>query len=272
MSTPYVARDPGSNPNISSTPPLKLFVLLGSGAILIVLIAWLILGALVGVVARQIPDGFESELGALFAIEALQDDDWIPAQLELQHIVDGLAAPLPEREFSYRVIVIDDPVANAAAVPGGGILVYSGLLQQAESENEVAMVLAHELAHHAHRDHLEGLGRGLVLAVIMNAVFGSSSGLERLSGAGAQGLALKMSRDDEREADRLGLLLVEEQYGHVGGALDFFVRDDDRPGGRGASWFRTHPLSSDRIERLHDAIETHGYAVREPTPLMITMP
>ena len=187
-------------------------------------------------------------------------------------IVDDLATPLPAREFGYRVIVIDSPVANAAAVPGGGILIYSGLLRQAKSENEVAMVLAHELAHHAHRDHLEGLGRGLVLAVIMNAVFGSSSGLDRLSGAGAQGLALKMSRDDEREADKLGLLLVDEHYGHVGGALDFFMRVGDQPGGRTASWFGTHPLSSDRLDDLDDAIQTHGYAVRHPAPLMITMP
>jgi predicted Zn-dependent protease len=247
-------------------------VLLGSGALLIVLVAWLVLGALVGVVAHQIPDSMEAELGSLFAIEDMQGEDWITARQELQHIVDGLAARLPERGFEYRVIVVDNPVANAAAVPGGGILVYSGLLRQAESENEVAMVLAHELAHHAHRDHLEGLGRGLVLAVIVNAVFGSSSGLERLSGAGAQGLALKMSRDDERDADRLGLLLIEEHYGHVGGALDFFLRAGDRPGGRTASWFGTHPLSSDRIDRLYEAIETHDYAIREPAPLMITMP
>jgi predicted Zn-dependent protease len=272
VSAPYVSRDPGSNPNISSTPPLRLFVLLGSGAVVIALVAWLVLGALVGVVARQIPDSLEAELGSLFAIEGMQSEEWITAQRELQRIVDDLAARLPARDFRYRVVVIDDPVANAAAVPGGGILVYSGLLRQAESENELTMVLAHELAHHAHRDHLEGLGRGLVLAVIVNAVFGNSSGLDRLSGAGAQGLALKMSRDDEREADRLGLLLVEEHYGHVGGALDFFLRIGDRPGGRTASWFGTHPLSSDRIDRLYDAIETHGYAVGQPTPLMITMP
>ena len=272
MSTPYVSREPGSNPNVSSTPPLRIFVRLGVAALLIVFLAWLLLGALVGAVARQIPDSLEAELGSLFAIEDLQAPDWIPAQQELQGIVDNLATRLPAREFPYRVIVIDDPVANAAAVPGGGILVYSGLLRQAESENEVAMVLAHELAHHAHRDHLEGLGRGLVLAVIVNAVFGSSSGLERLSGVGAQGLALKMNRDDEREADRLGLLLVAEYYGHVGGALDFFLRAGDRPGGRTASWFSTHPLGSNRLDLLYDAIATHGYAVREPEPLVVTMP
>ena len=247
-------------------------MLFRSAALLIVFLAWLVLGALVGVVAHRIPDSLEAELGSLFAIEGLQAEGWITAQQELQRITDSLATQLPLRGFEYRVVVIDDPIANAAAVPGGGILVYSGLLRQAESENEVAMVLAHELAHHVHRDHLEGLGRGLVLAVILNAVFGGSSGLERLSGAGAQGLALKMGRDDEREADQLGLLLVAQHYGHVGGALDFFLRVGDRPGGRAASWFGTHPLSSDRVDRLHDAIETHGYAVRRPAPLMITRP
>ena len=170
------------------------------------------------------------------------------------------------------MIVHENEVPNAFAAPGGMIVVNSGLLTFAQSENEVAMVLAHELAHHVNRDHLEGMGRGLVLAVILNAVLGGNSGLDQITGAGAQGLALKMSRDDERDADRLGLLLLEGRYGHVGGALDFFLRIGDQPGGRPATWLSTHPLSSDRIDRMEEEIETHHYAVADPAPLQVTMP
>lgn len=272
MNAPYVARDPGPNRNISSVPPLRLFLVLGAGAVVVVLVAWLLLGALVGVAARHVPDGFESRLGRLIDVESLQDEAWVDAQRELQGIVDALAAPLPPRDFPYRVVVLDAAEPNAFATPGGGIVVHSGLLRFAGSENEVAMVLAHELAHQVHRDHLESMGRGLVLAVVLNAVFGGNSGLERLTGAGAQGLALKMSRDDEREADRLALLLLDDYYGHVGGAEDFFVRIGDRAGGRPATWLGTHPLSSERVQRLRAEITRNGYAVRPPRPLRIPMP
>lgn len=272
MNTPYVPRDPGPNPNISTTPPLRIFVILSSAALAIVLVAWIVLGALVGVVARSVPDQFEARLGELFMLESMQDPEWTAARHELQTIVDDLASQLPERSFRYTVIVHENPVPNAFAAPGGTIIVHSGLLTFANSENEVAMVLGHELAHHAHRDHLEGMGRGLVLAAILNAVLGGNSGLDQLTGAGAQGLALKMSRDDEREADRLGLLLLEGRYGHVGGAMDFFERIGDQPGGRPATWIRTHPLSSDRIARIRSEIERNHYAVRDVTPLEVTMP
>lgn len=272
MNTPYVARDPGPNPNISTAPPVKTFLILASAAMVIVLVAWSILGALVGVVARSVPDQLEARLGELFMLETLQDPEWYAARQEIQAIVDDLASQLPEREFRYQVIVHANPVPNAFAAPGGTIIVHSGLITVVESENELAMVLAHELAHHVHRDHLEGMGRGLVLAVVLNAALGGNSGLDTLTGAGTQGLALKMSRDDEREADQLGLLLLEGRYGHVGGAMDFFQRVGDQPGGRAATWLSTHPLSSDRVERIRIEIETNQYAMGDLIPLRVTMP
>ena len=272
MTAPYVAQDPGPNRNVSSVPPLRLFLVLGGAALVIVFVAWLVLGALVGVAARRVPDSFEARLGRLIGVEALQDDAWREARDDLQLLVDDLAGQLPPRDFGYRVVVHEDPVPNAFATPGGMIVVHSGLLRFAESENEVTMVLAHELAHHVHRDHLEGMGRGLVLAVILNAVLGGNSGLDQITGAGAQGLALKMSRDDERDADRLALLLLAGHYGHVGGAMDFFVRIGDQPGGRAATWLGTHPLSSDRVDRILEEIDRNNYPVEATRPLRIDMP
>jgi Zn-dependent protease with chaperone function len=63
-------------------------------------------------------------------------------------------------KFSYKVSVHDQATVNAVALPGGNIIVFKGLLTELKSENEVAMILAHELGHYAHRDHLHGIGQG----------------------------------------------------------------------------------------------------------------
>ena len=177
----------------------------------------------------------------------------------LQQIVDTMATSLPPRELSYRVIVIDEATVNAAAVPGGAILVFRGLLDGATSENEVAMILGHELAHHHHRDHLERMGRQLVVGAVLNAILGGTTGLEGLGNLGIEGLSRQMGRDDEREADALALDLLHATYGHVGGATAFFERMVDHDVDGSLAWVSTHPLSAERIERIAQMAEERGY-------------
>ena len=118
----------------------------------------------------------------------------------------------------------DNPTANAMALPGGNIVVYTGLLDRVASENELAFVLAHELGHYAHRDHLRGMGRALVFAVIAGLLFGPDSGTGSLL-AGALGLTeLSFSRRQETRADAFAVAALHCAYGHVGGSTDFFDR------------------------------------------------
>lgn len=261
--------DPGPNPNISDTPPWRLFAVLGSGFAVLLLMLWFGLGALAGVVAQRLPDTMEARLGSLFAVERMQSPrtEHLAAQRHLQGIVDRMVEHLPSRDLEHRVVVIDDEQVNAAALPGGWILVFAGLLDTVQSENEIAMVLGHELAHHAHRDHLEGLGRRLVVGAALNALFGGTVGLEQLGQLGAEGLSLRMSRDDEREADALGLDLLHAIYGHVGGATDFFEQLLALDSDPALGWLRTHPLSAERIERIERMAEERGYRFSATTAL-----
>ena len=269
MTGTYVPRDPGPNPNISDHPPWRLFAVLGAGFVGVVLVLWFVLGAIGGFVARQLPDSLEQKLGSVLAVERMQATrpELVAARGHLQGIVDRMSEQLPERELPYRVVVIDDPTVNAAAVPGGWILVFRGLLDSVESENELAMILGHELAHHVHRDHLEHMGRRLVVGAALNAVLGGTTGLEGLGQAGIQGLSLKMSRDDEREADALGLELLQATYGHVGGSTDFFERMIRSDSSEALAWLQTHPLSAERVQRLRDLAAERGYPVAGPRPL-----
>ena len=261
MTGNYVARDPGPNPNISSTPPWRAFLVLGAGFLVVLALVWFGLGAVAGAVAKRLPDGFEARLAALTPVEALQSDrpEDRAARDHLQGIVDAMAAQLPTRDFEYRVIVVDDDLVNAAAIPGGSILVFRGLLDAVESENELAMVLGHELAHHVHRDPLERLGRSLVVAVALDAILGGNRGLRALGELSVEGAGLRMSRGDEREADELGLELLVGTYGHAGGSTDFFSRLAGAEGDATVDWLRTHPLSRDRVDRIARTAAERGY-------------
>jgi len=269
VNTPYVPSDPGPNPNISDAPPWRMVALLAGGFVAVLVVAWLVLGWIGGALATRIPDDVERRLGEVFSVETMQGQDPVSlaARDHLQDIVDAMATHLPARGLRYRVVVVDDPAVNAAAVPGGGILVFRGLLDAAESENEIAMVLGHEIAHHHHRDHLERMGRQVVVGTVLNAIFGGTTGLEQLSRVGTEGFERKMGRDDERAADALALELLNATYGHVGGATDFFERMVHRDGSAALAWLRTHPMSTERIERIRSTAREHGYRFGRPEPL-----
>lgn len=269
MSVPYVPGDPGPNPNISDSPPWRLVAILAAGFVAVLLIAWFVLGWVGGALAKQVPDGVEAKLAELVPAERMQGTsaEALAMRDHLQGIVDIMAAELPPRAFPYRVVTVDSPTVNAAAVPGGAILIFRGLLDGATSENEIAMILGHEIAHHHHRDHLERLGRTLVVGAVLNAIFGGTSGLESIGNLGVEGLSRQMGRDDEREADELALDLLYAVYGHVGGATAFFERMVDQDVDSSLAWLSTHPLSAERIDRIVARAAERGYRFGETRPL-----
>ena len=173
-----------------------------------------------------------------------------------QKIVDRLSRYWPDSPYSFRLEIDDSKIANAMALPGGLIVVTQGLLDQVESENELAFVLGHELGHFRNRDHLRSLGRGVVLSIFIAAIgSGDGGGI----GTNITDLALRnFSRRQERQADEFGLLLVQSQYGHVNEAWRFFERWDEyenRTAMDFLSHLSTHPKSGERIEDLREFAE-----------------
>jgi predicted Zn-dependent protease len=189
---------------------------------------------------------------------------------ELDALLARLASHWPECGYELRVGVIEAPEPNAFALPGGQLLVTSGLLEGARSENELAFVLAHELGHLAGRDPLRALGRGLLVSLVVSALGGAEGA--SLAASAAELGERTFSREQESAADRFALTLVAEEYGHVAGAADFFRRLPDA-GERGAaaeaaSWLATHPLSAARVDELERLAADHGWPTAgELTPL-----
>ncbi len=155
-----------------------------------------------------------------------------------------------ESDYTFRMRISDSAAPNALAFPGGLIVVTRGLLDNVESENELAFVLAHELGHFRNRDHLRGLGRGAAVSLVVGAMTSGGSGG---FGFGVADIALRgFGREQETDADVFALSMVYAEYGHVGESWRFFERIQSAYGDGNAvlNYLETHPLPSSRIDDL----------------------
>ncbi|MDX8410593.1 MAG: M48 family metallopeptidase [Mariprofundaceae bacterium] len=242
--------------NTSTTHPLKEFAILTGGFLAVIAAAILILILLAERLAVYIPFETEITIAGRF-MDELESTETGPVAEYLQQLADQLAAAqnLP-RAMKITVHFHDADTVNAMATLGGNIVVFRGLLEKMGSENELAMVLSHEIAHIKHRHPVRSLGRGMVIALAvatMDASLGSGMASQALGGAGLLTL-MKFSREQEEEADLTGLEAVASVYGHIAGAEDLFRTFMALPGsnsGRYPDFLSTHPLHDHRIELIH---------------------
>lgn len=164
--------------------------------------------------------------------------------------------------LDYHFAVLDSPVVNAFAVPGGYIYVTRGILAMINSEAELAVILGHELGHVNARHSVRKLSQlfliqlGLVVGSALSETFAKISGIASI---GIQLLFLKFSRDDEREADALGVEYSRKSGYNPGEMINFFTslqKLGDLSGGKSLPGFlSTHPLTSERIKNVKAMLE-----------------
>ncbi|NDY41747.1 M48 family metallopeptidase [Dissulfurirhabdus thermomarina] len=263
----FTPRLPDDTVNVSRTSPLAEFGTLVAGLLALLAAFYLVLGLAVDVAARHLPPDIEDWIGRRMH----RPNDIHPAP-ELQARLDALVAALPPgdplRRRRFRVTILPSPEVNAFALPGGDIVVLTGLLEEVRSENELAMVLAHELGHFAHRDHLRALGRGLVASVAAALLFGTDSSVSDLVSRLSLPFHVTYSQAQETEADEFALDLLTARYGHAGGATDFFrllERKTSNP--RFAYFLATHPAPGTRRRHLEALIRARHIPVAAVQPL-----
>ena len=185
-----------------------------------------------------------------------------PLLEEYVHNLGMVLAPHTHRpNLTYHFAVLDTPVVNAFAVPGGYIYVTRGVLAMMNSEAELAVVLGHELGHVNARHSVRRLSTmllvqaGLAVGSALSETFAKVSGA---AGIGIQLLFLKFSRNDERQADQLGVDYSRKGSYHPGKMIDFFSTLQsmgDLSGGHSLLGFlSTHPLTSERIRNTEAMI------------------
>jgi Zn-dependent protease with chaperone function len=266
----YRPRTPREGINVSETHPLSELGSLVAGIAVGVVVLVVAAFVLIEVAIRWIPPSFESRVfgGLWTAAEGSQPRD---SRFEAADALLGrLASHWEENPYELRLAMVEEESRNAFAVPGGTIYLTRGLLDSVESENELAFVLGHEIGHFRNRDHLRGLGRGLVVSLTLSALVGGGAG-ESVPQMVAALTERGFARDQEREADAFGLALVVAEYGHIAGSDGFFRRLPDATADIAdefASYLATHPVSEARIEDLWDlAAENRWPVTGDLTPL-----
>jgi len=182
----------------------------------------------------------------------------------------GRAAPGAKYPYSFQVA--DAAEINAFSLPGGPVWINRGVLRAAGNESQVAGVLAHEIAHIAQRHAADQLTKTLLAKWslgLLGAMLGNVGGAGTAQAAGAMmanGVFLKFSRDDEREADRVGLQIMTKAGWDPRGMIELFDvlrRESKRDPGAVEVFFSTHPSPEDRIARLTAATARSRGGVRD---------
>jgi len=209
---------------------------------------------------RFVPVDIERSLGELAHAELVSEDDRVHAP-ELQAELEAMLRALAEDGADLQLDIVRRAEPNAFALPGGFVVVHTGLFRHAPSPDALAGVLAHELVHVEQHHGLRQLIRSLGLWVGLSAVFGSG---DLLVAGGRELLELSHSREAEAEADALAVEKLHRAGHSVRGLLEFLraLRAEGQDLPASLDWLSTHPAGARRIERLQAALEREAPGAR----------
>lgn len=158
------------------------------------------------------------------------------------------------RDWHWEVNLIGSSQINAFCMPGGKIAFYTGILDKLKlSDDEVAMVMGHEIAH-ALREHArERMGKSTATnigASLLSQVLGLGQLGQTLTGYGAQLLSLKFSREDESESDLVGMELAARAGYDPRAGISLWQKMEAASNGAPPQWLSTHPSGNSRIAEM----------------------
>jgi predicted Zn-dependent protease len=175
---------------------------------------------------------------------------------------NGLQDRLEGYQWEFN-LVKNDSVPNAWCMPGGKVVVYSGLLPYSADENGLAVVISHEIAHAVARHGNERMSQQMLIQMGGMAVNEAvkekpeeTRGIfNTVYGIGAQmGLVLPYSRDHELEADKMGLIFMAMAGYNPQSAIAFWERMAKSGGGKPPEFLSTHPSDERRIAKIKAAM------------------
>lgn len=224
--------------------------------------------SLAGPITAAIPISWETKLGKFVQQEFTEEDEVCqdPVLNEtIVSIMDRLLMPMNERSYQFQVTVVDSPMVNAMAAPGGYLIVFRGLLQDTDSPEELAGVLAHEIQHVMLRHGMRLIVQHVSMAFIIAALSGDASGMLSYGFQAAQTLqALSYSREAENQADEQGLALLQQAGINPEGMMSFFDKlGEDEEDSSPFRYFSTHPPTTERRDHLQDLASANSMHYRK---------
>ncbi len=220
---------------------------------------WVASPHLLTAVTRCIPVTWEEKLGektreavADLLAEGPANTRWRtqgPGAQALQNLTTRLAGD-DTAGYTLRVAMLDSTTVNAFTLPGGYIIVTTALVRQCSGPDELAGVLAHEMGHVTERHTTRGLVRDEFLSFAGRILTGGSDVLSAMNSAGGKLLAKRFSRDDERNADMLGLQRLAKAKINPAAMGLFFSRLPGEKNPGSFIYLSSHPSNAERMAYL----------------------
>lgn len=215
-----------------------------------------------------ISDKQEEELGQQLHQELAKQGIQYVKDPQITNYVQQMATPILQaanqkrKGVNWHVHVVQSPEINAFATPGGHLYINTGLIKAAQSEAELAGVIAHEAGHVVGRHSARNMVQAFGLQTIASIALGENPSMLKQVAASivAQGAMLNHSRSQETEADELGAELARRANWDPNGLIGFFQTLQKQQGQTPGvlKWFSTHPPAGDRISHLKQYIANNN--------------
>jgi len=202
-------------------------------------------------IANNLPVSYEEKLGQS-SYDALMQQyrEDTAASRQLSAFFRQLHIP---SHYAVHITVVQEKEANAFALPGGHIIVYSRLLQEMQHYEELAALLSHEYAHVALKHTTKTIFRSMGTYMFMSLLFGDMSGAGAVIAENANSLkSLQYSRRLEKQADLYGLELLQERHIDPRGFEWLFSTLKQEGGMQPSEWLSSHPDLDNRIRYIHE--------------------
>ena len=246
---------------------LTFFGLLAFLPLLLLIALFLMRDRILDAVVAKMPTSIDARIGDLTYAQLGQFGELVnegPAFEAVRTVGQRLVAHLPKHDFNFRFVVINDSSINAFAAPGGVVVVHTGLLAKATSIDQLVGVLGHEVTHVTRRHSLRQMIYDLGLSTTLRWLLGVPDGVaDTIAGAAVNLSGLKFSREQETEADRGGIELLQNARLPATGLQSFFnMLAQER--GSVPSFLSTHPADKERSATLQRLIAERGQWTVEP--------
>ncbi len=244
--------------------------LLAAAGVLCLLLAipaglWLAKDPVAGLIARNIPVAWEEALGREVFKDITNRVKTVASpevNAQFGRMLEPLFTAVGSKRYQFKVHIVEDLSLNAFALPGGIVVVHTGLILKADRPEEVLGVLGHELAHVTRQHGMRTLVQRVGLMVMLHSLLGGDAGSAMASGADFL-LGQKFSRDHEREADDIGMDYLLRAGIDPQGLVTFFEKIQKEQAAKlgdmaefqeSLTFLSTHPGTDERIERLKKRI------------------
>jgi len=199
----------------------------------------------------KIGDAVAPKIEAQFTI--VQDID---INQRVQGILDRIVAVSDRKDMVYFIKIFDDDPINAMSLPGGYVYVFTGLIDKTKSDDQLAGVIAHEVAHITAKHGVKRMQNAYTAMALQVAAITTDPKLARGANIALNSLFLEYSQQDEFEADRLAVKYMKKAGYNADGMAEFLqiMKDEkDKAPLREHSYWKTHPNLSQRISVVNQA-------------------